>query len=203
MQPEQIGQAYDQITHLWTSSQFNAENGIAQHLRALAFTDLRGAALDVGCGCNGRFEALLLEKGFSPEGVDISTRMIELARERYPELTFYHADICHWQPPRQYDFITAWDSLWHLPLHQQAPVMEKLFAALNPGGVCIFSAGGLDKPDEHHDAFMGPEVYYSTLGIPGFLKVIDEAGCICKHLEFDQHPELHLYFIVQRPAEVK
>lgn len=199
MQPKQIGLAYDQITQLWTRPEFNHTNGIAQHERAVAFTDKRGAALDVGCGCNGRIEELLLEKGFTPEGVDISARMIELARERYPSLAFHQADICNWRPPRQYDFITAWDSLWHLPLDQHEPVLRKLFTHLNPGGVCIFSAGGLDHADQHLDASMGPEVYYSTLGIPGFLRVIGEAGCICKHLEFDQYPELHLYFIVQKP----
>lgn len=200
MKPEEIGAAYDQITHLWQDKQFDKNNGIEQHKRALAFTDTPGAALDVGCGCTGRFEALLLEHGFTPEGVDISSGMIELARQRYPKLRFYHADICHWQPPRQYRFITAWDSLWHLPLEQHSPVLSKLFHHLEPGGVCIFSAGGLEKADEHRDDFMGPEVYYSTLGIHGFLDLIDSKGCICKHLEFDQPGSPHLYFIVQKPA---
>jgi len=27
-----------------------------------------------------------------------------------------------------------------------------------------------------------------------------DAGCICRHLEYDQYPELHLYLIVQRPT---
>jgi len=84
MDPKQIGQAYDRITHLWTRDEFDRTNGVAQHERAFAFTDKRGAALDVGCGCNGRFEALLLQHGFTPEGLDISARMIELARS--PEL---------------------------------------------------------------------------------------------------------------------
>ncbi|GGB96394.1 hypothetical protein GCM10011352_23140 [Marinobacterium zhoushanense] len=199
MQPKQIGLAYDQITQLWTRPEFNQANGIHQHERAIAFTNMRGAALDVGCGCNGRIEQLLLEKGFTPEGVDISARMIEQMRARFPSLTFHHADICTWPLPRQYDFISAWDSLWHLPLDQHEPVLRKLFAQLNPGGVCIFSAGGLDSADQHLDASMGPELYYSTLGIPALLRVIDEAGCLCKHLEFDQYPELHTYFIVQKP----
>jgi len=32
------------------------------------------------------------------------------------------------------------------------------------------------------------------------LKLITEAGCICRHLEFDQHPHKHLYVIAQRVA---
>lgn len=199
MKPIDIGKAYDQITDLWLREDFNQENGIAQHKRALAFTDSRGKALDVGCGCNGRLIDLILTEGFEVEGVDISSEMIKHARKRHPQVRFQHADIVTLELNQSYDFITAWDSIWHLPLQDHARVLLKLFTALKPGGICIFSAGGLDQPEEKTDDFMGPEVGYSTLGVPGFLQVISEANCICRHLEYDQYPEVHIYFIVQKP----
>lgn len=39
--------------------------------------------------------------------------------------------------------------------------------------------------------------------IPGLLDVIREAGCMCRHLEFDQTPQKHLYVVVQRPVAVR
>ena len=201
MTPNETGQAYNGLTHLWQSEKFNRTNGIAQHERAIAFTRQQRTALDVGCGCSGRFIDLLQRKGFVIEGVDISDEMIRLARQRHPQIRFHHQDICDWVLPQSYDFITAWDSIWHVPLEQQEALLTKLFNGLNPGGVCIFSCAGTDTPDENTDSFMGPEVYYATLGIPGFLKVIDASGCICRHLEFDQHPELHAFFIVQKPEK--
>ena len=198
MTPHQIGKAYDQIADLWDREKFLNDNGIAQHKRAIAFTNKRGAALDVGCGWNGRIIDLLLEEGFSPEGLDVSDEMIDRARKRHPHVTFYHDDICFWQPLRGYDFITAWDSIWHVPLKNHESVLEKILSALNQGGVCIFSAGGLDEASDHTDDSMGPEVYYSTLGIPKLLDVISNSGCVCRHLEYDQHPELHLCLIVQK-----
>ena len=110
----------------------------------------------------------------------------------------HHADVCEWQPERTYCFITAWDSIWHVPLQQQRPLMLKLMSALEFRGVFIFSAGGLDEAQEHVDSSMGPSVYYSTLGIPGLLDAIKDAGCVCRHLELDQYPQKHLYLIVQR-----
>lgn len=86
----------------------------------------------------------------------------------------------------------------NLPLTAQEPVMKKILQGLNPGGVCIFTTGGLDAPAEKTDAAMGPPMYYSVLGIPETLRVIAEAGCILRHLEYDQHPELHLYLIAQK-----
>ncbi|MBU2884403.1 class I SAM-dependent methyltransferase [Gilvimarinus agarilyticus] len=198
MNPVDIGKAYDQITHLWQSEKFNLLNGIEPHKKAVSFVKTTGTALDIGCGCTGRFIDLLLAEGFTPEGVDISAKKISLAQKKHPELTFYHKDICTWAIPRKYDFITAWDSLWHIPLNEQRRVLTKIVESLNKGGVFIFSFGGTDEPDDHTDSFMGPEVYYSTLGTSGFLSVLMELGCICKHLEFDQHPEFHAYIIVQK-----
>ena len=198
MDPAKIGKAYDQITHLWQRDGFNRQNGIEQHQRALVFVKNKYHALDVGCGCTGRFIDLLLEQNFNVEGVDISDQMIKLAKQRHPNITFYHQDICQWQPPKKYDFITAWDSIWHIPLEQQQQVISKLVNSLTPNGILIFSFGGTDEPGEHSNNAMGPEVYYSSLGVNGFLALLIELGCLVKHLEYDQYPELHSYLIVEK-----
>jgi predicted TPR repeat methyltransferase len=194
------GSAYDGIAERWLDQHFNQANGLRQHERALSFLQggAGGWALNVGCGCNTRFNAALRAHGLHIEGIDISARMVALAREADPGVLIHHADVCTWQAPRSYRFITAWDSLWHVRLDRQRPAMLKLMQALDIGGVFILSAGGLDAADEHVDATMGPEIRYSTLGIPGLLDVIQEAGCILRHLEFDQQPQQHLYIVAQR-----
>ncbi|MGG7605597.1 class I SAM-dependent DNA methyltransferase [Massilia sp. BKSP1R2A-1] len=195
-----IGAAYDILAERWRDAVFNPDNGLALYLRALSFLDPgAGWALNVGCGCSTRFNPLMREHGLQIEGVDVSRRMIELAAQADPGVLLHHADIRDWPVARPYRFIAAWDSIWHVPLAGQRELMLKLMAALAPGGVFIFSAGGLDEASEHVDDAMGPEVAYATLGIPGLLDVIREAGCIVRHLEFDQAPEKHLAIVVQRP----
>jgi SAM-dependent methyltransferase len=198
MKPDDIGKAYDTITHLWQREEFNRNNGIEAHQRAIRFVENKGKALDVGCGCTGRFIDLLQNEGFSVEGVDISANMISLARQRHPEVQFHHQDICEWKIESRYDLITAWDSIWHIPLEQQKPVLTKLVNSLNTGGILIFSFGGTNEPGEHRDDFMGPEVYYSSLGTSGFLTLLMSLGCLCLHLECDQYPELHAYLILKK-----
>lgn len=198
MEPSDIGEAYNQIFHLWESEKFDRLNGIQQHERAILFVKNSGKALDVGCGCTGRFIDLLLSNGFDPEGVDVSEEMIKLAKKRHPEIIFHHQDICSWNIPEKYDFISAWDSIWHIPLDQQKNVLTKLVSSLNANGVLIFSFGGTDEQGDHKDAFMGPVVYYSTLGVNGFLKLFIGLDCICRHFEYDHYPELHTYLIVQK-----
>lgn len=192
--------AYDLLAGRWLDGVFDGANGLRQHERALAFLARADAgwALNAGCGCSTRFNPLLRSHGLRIEGVDVSARMLALARAADPEVRLHQADIRDWPLPRSYRFITAWDSIWHVRLQEQRALMLKLMRALEPGGVFIFSAGGMDHADEHVDATMGPALHYSTLGIPGLLAVIREADCDCRHLEFDQYPGKHLFIIVQR-----
>jgi SAM-dependent methyltransferase len=198
MKPGDVARSYDRLADHWSSDAFPRSNGIAQHERAIAFVKEKRCALDIGCGSSGRIIDLLLSHGFAVEGLDISQRMLELAKQRHPDVPFHHADICQWDFPQAYDLISAWDSIWHVPLTEQAPVLKKILQNLTPGGVCIFTTGGLDAPAEKVDTAMGPQMYYSVLGIPNTLQLIAETGCVCRHLEYDQYPELHLYIIAQR-----
>ncbi|MBI5766358.1 MAG: class I SAM-dependent methyltransferase [Verrucomicrobia bacterium] len=201
MEPRDTAAAYDRIGQHWAGAGFPASNGIAQHERALAFCPSPPrTALDAGCGSSGRIVELLLRRGCAVEGLDLSARMLALAREKHPSVTFHHADLCTWVPPHAYDFISAWDSVWHVPLDRQRAVLTKLCGALNPGGVFIFTSGGVDGPDERTGPCHGVPLYHAAPGIPALLRTIDEAGAVCRHLEFDQWPESHLYLIVQRPA---
>ncbi|CAN7507436.1 class I SAM-dependent DNA methyltransferase [Massilia sp. LjRoot122] len=200
MEAPPVAAAYDALAERWRDGVFDGANGMRQHRLALAFLE-PGAdawALNVGCGGNTRFNALMRAHGLRIEGVDVSGRMVDMARAADPEVVLHQADITVWPLPRTYRFIAAWDSIWHLRLEQQRPLMLKLMRGLEPGGVLLFSAGGLDRPDEHVDATMGPALHYSTLGIPGLLEVVKEADCVCRHLEFDQYPEKHLFVVVQR-----
>ena len=199
MEPRQTALHYDRLAAHWAGEAFNRQNGIEQHAKALRFAPPSGRALDVGCGSSGRIIALLISHGFAVEGLDISTGMLELEKQKHPEVMFHHADICSWEAPQPYDFISAWDSIWHVPLGKHRDVLATLCAALAPEGILIFTSGGIDAPEEGSNPFLGQELYHAALGIPTLLKLVEEFGCVCRHLEYDQFPpEKHLYLIVQK-----
>jgi SAM-dependent methyltransferase len=198
MRPEDTAHRYDQLAQWWQTQHQDSRYGIAQLERAIKFTSDRQTAIDIGCGSSGRFIKVLSQYGFQPEGLDISGEMIALAKQLHPDITFYTEDIYSWNPPKSYSLIVAWDSTFHLPLEMQEPVTRKLCNALELGGVFMFTCGGEYKQGEISGSFQGQNFEYSTLGIHAFLKILDQQGCTCLHLEYDQYPEKHVYIIAQK-----
>ncbi len=198
MHPSETAGRYDQIARWWQQN-VPQQYGMAALQRALGFAPKSGTSLDVGCGSEGRFMKALRLHGFEPEGLDVSPAMIELARARDPGAVFHTADISTWEPGREYDFITAWDSTFHLPLELQEPVLRKLCGALAASGVILFTCGGGDA-GEISGSFQGQEFEYSTLGVEAFVQILHQCGCLCRHVEYDQFPEGHVIIIGEKKA---
>ncbi|MBN8562164.1 MAG: methyltransferase domain-containing protein [Leptolyngbya sp. UWPOB_LEPTO1] len=198
MHPEDTATRYDRIASWWQIQHQSSSYGIAQLERAIRFISNKQLAIDIGCGSSGRFIQVLKEHRFQVEGLDISEEMIDLAKQLHPDITFYRADICCWNPPKLYSLIVAWDSTFHLPLEMQKPVTQKLCDALEPDGVLMFTCGGGYRQSEVSGTFQGQNFEYSTLGVNAFLKILAERQCTCLHLEYDQYPENHVYIIAQK-----
>lgn len=198
MTPEQTATTYNQIAQHWDCPEFNSSYGINQHERALQFVNGSGSALDIGCGSSGRIINLLQSHGFTVEGLDISQEMLKRAQKHHPHVQFHTANICSWEFTKNYDFISAWDSIWHIPLQQQLGVLRKICSGLNHGGVLIFTTGGVENPEEITNPCFGQPLYHAAPGIPAILRTLEESGCSCRHLEYDQYPEKHVYVIAQR-----
>jgi len=197
MEPLKQAENYNKIADHWASENFNRNNGVEQHKRALQFVKNTGRAIDIGCGGSGRIIDILHNAGFVVEAIDLSIEMLNLAQKKHPDVKFYHADICLWNFPKKYDFISAWDSVWHAPLKEQANILKKLCNALTPKGVLIYTSGAVDEPGDGINDFLGQELYHASIGIPAILNVINECNCICRHLENDDWPNRHLYLIIQ------
>lgn len=198
MKPSILGSKYDKIAQWWDEQHKQSEYGLAQMQRALQFVDSGGQALDIGCGSGGRFVRLLDSHGFSVTGIDVSVEMISIAKVNHLDHIFTQADICEFEVSHNYEFILAWDSIFHLPLSQQQPVLEKICNMLAPNGVLIYTFG--DAKGEHESSWREDIFYYSSIGIEANLQILLQNGVKPLHLELDQYPERHVCIIAQRQA---
>ena len=129
-------------------------------------------------------------------GVDVSTEMIELARKNHPDETFIAEDICSWHSDESFDFIFAWDSIFHLPLDMHQPVITKLCSMLKAKGVLAYTFG--NAVGENTSEWLDDEFYYSSIGINDNLKLLIDNGLTPLHLVLDQFPEKHVFVVAQK-----
>lgn len=110
-----------------------------------------GRVCDIGCG-PGHVARYLYEQGCDVFGVDISPRMIELARTLNPHIEFRRADLWSLDSvENDLAGIVAFYSLVHLEPRQLLPALTGLRRALRPGGrlaVAVHEGNEKQQPGE-------------------------------------------------------
>ena len=96
-------------------------------------------AMDLACG-TGILTNILRQAGMDAEGMDLSEGMITLARENFPELPFFVADMTTFCPEKQYDLVTCTgDAVNHIgELSDVEKIFRNIRQYLKPGGYFVF-----------------------------------------------------------------
>ena len=101
-----------------------------------------GALLDMGCA----YGSFLREAAdsYSCTGCDVSHHAVEVAAERLPAVRVFQSDVLGLSPGGEYDVITSFDVLEHVPDLDDA--LDRLHAMLKPGGVLTIAVPVYDTP---------------------------------------------------------
>lgn len=102
-------------------------------------TGIDGAILDVGSG-TGRWTGHLASLGHQIEGLEPATRLVELARQTHPSVTFHHGTIADLSDsPKRWAGILAWYSLIHMGPDELPDALVALQMAVEDGGGLLMS----------------------------------------------------------------
>lgn len=154
----------------------------------IPFIKSQGHVLDVGCGTGYPIASYLIKQGFTLTGIDVAEEMLAFAKQlNLPNATFLHEDIQTWMSPGTYDAIIAFDSLFHLPMASQVPVLTKLCQWLNPGGILLFTHG--KKMGEITGDMFGTTFSYASLDQVDYQHLLTSQGLSLLRVEAPyQHP---------------
>lgn len=117
------------------------------HLEKYAQT---GSILDLGCGPGNTANELQATAYRSYVGVDVSETAIAKAMKRTAESgrsdknSFAQSDFLGYKPTQKFDVILFRESMYHIPLNQIKPVLDKYSRYLKESGVFIVRMGVLD-----------------------------------------------------------
>ncbi|MEV7972876.1 class I SAM-dependent methyltransferase [Cellulomonas sp. NPDC089187] len=122
----------------------------------------RGPVWDVGCG-PGQVTAFLADLGVDVRGIDLSPRMVELARRRFPGLRFDVGSATQ-LPVEDGSLagILGWWSLFHLPRTVLPDVFGAYARALAPGGLALVGFHVGDGELHRTEAYRGVPVRWTT-----------------------------------------
>jgi len=137
--------------------------------------------LDLGCGSGKPVAEYLAGKGFSVTGVDSSSTMISLCRDRLPGQRWIVADMRSLSLDEKFDGILAWDSFFHLDAEDQRRMFEVFDRHAGERALLMFNAGpahgeaiGTYRGDPLYHASLAPQEYQSLLARHGFA-ILDHA----------------------------
>lgn len=90
-------------------------------------------ALDVGCAV-GNISEILRELGYEVDGIDISPKMIEVAKHTYPKVTFIQGDVMTNNFSCKYDLIVAFAFIHLFPVSELRSILARMKQLLSPKG---------------------------------------------------------------------
>lgn len=143
-----------------------------------------GSVLDLGCGSGEPIAHYLIEQGRRVTGVDASPELINLCRARFPDQDWIVADMRSLNLGRRFDGLVAWHSSFHLTPEAQTALFGVLAAHLEPGGVLMFTSGGLHG--ERIGAWRGEPLYHGSLSPAEYRAALAGAGfVVLDHVQDD------------------
>ncbi len=140
--------ATDDVSKAYSSPTFDAEALLGTAISAEDpdrvliepwATGVDGVILDVGSG-TGRWTGHLASLGHQIEGLEPATRLVELARQTHPSVTFHHGTITDLSDsPKRWAGLLAWYSLIHLGPDELPDALVALRMAVEDGGGLLMS----------------------------------------------------------------
>ena len=135
--PDLLGNVCHAGAPIWFNDYYaRYQRAIYEELLGRTGLGSRAHALDVGCGA-GRWCRLLAEKGFLVEGIDLQEALLEVARQRYPDVRFHHVPVQEFTPERPFELVSTVTVLQHLPPDEQRRAIGNIARLLVPGGYAL------------------------------------------------------------------
>ncbi len=142
--------------------------------RFLALAQPGTRILDLGCGSGAPIIPDLLEAGHTVTGIDASTSLIALCRQRFPDQAWIAVDMRKISLGCRFGGILAWHSLFHLPPDDQRQMFPVLVRHMLPGAPLMFTSGS--EQGVSVGAWRGEPLYPASLDTAEYQTLLETNG---------------------------
>lgn len=137
--------------------------------------------LDLGSGTGKPYAKLLIERGFNVLGIDISPRMVELARKYVPQADFVELSMTDIEYKNMFDGVFSSYTMLLLDPPLFEDVAKRIVRSLKKGGLFYLSLNetgeeGADVDKEVFVEIMGENMYSRAYSKEEVLKMFSNMG---------------------------
>ncbi|WP_037311580.1 class I SAM-dependent methyltransferase [Ruegeria halocynthiae] len=130
--------------------------------------------LDLGCGTGDPIARWFMAEGFAVTGVDFAEAMLAIARDRWPNGDWRHADMRVFELDQQFDGIIAWNSFFHLTADEQKDCIARMSRHLRSAGMLMLTVG--PRAGEVSGTVGSELVYHASLSPADYATCLEENG---------------------------
>jgi SAM-dependent methyltransferase len=164
--------------------------------RFLALLPLNPSILDIGCGSAEPIARYLIEKGCDVTGIDSSSALIDMCKNRFPDQVWTVTDMRTLSLDRRFDGILAWDSFFHLCPEDQRRMIPIFRRHAGPKAALMFTSG-----HSHGEAignYKGEPLYHGSLDGAEYRLLLDQNGFdVVSHVAEDAKCCHHTVWLTQ------
>lgn len=147
MNKQDVISFFDRMAPQWDADMIRNDNIIGKILDVAQVT--AGAdVLDVACGTGVLFPDYLARDVGTLTAVDISPEMVKIAREKFPQVQVYCADVEEVDLGKKFDCIVVYNAFPHFPDPER--LIAVLSDMLKPGGTLTVAHGMSRAEIDHH-----------------------------------------------------
>ncbi len=167
-----VEKGYNKIAEVYyTHRDLNKFNSELENFSSLLSKNAH--ILDVGCGAGIPTAKFLVEKGFKVTGIDLSDKMVILARKNVPNADFIKMDINDMKfKENTFDGIVSVYTLFHIPKKSHYSIFRRFFEILKPGGILLINTGISES--EGTSNFFGVPMFWSNFNPKTTLELVRE-----------------------------
>ncbi len=135
---------WDSVAHKYDGfyeSQWSRLENLDIQTRLKKFANAGKDVLDIGCGTGLGYEILasVMPIDFNYLGLDISDRMIHVAKQKFPHITFSKSSMNNLiYPSQSFDMVMSLFSAFSYEEDSTSTISE-IYRVLRPGGICFIS----------------------------------------------------------------
>jgi predicted TPR repeat methyltransferase len=168
----------------------------------------RGRVLDIGSGTGVPAASDLVGAGFDVLGLDVSSRMVEIARERVPGAQFQRIDVRDFDAEQgSLQAVCAFFPFLQLPRADTEAVLGRAAGWLSPGGLLAMVTVPADVEDAPI-SFLGHPARVTSFAADDLERLLQGVGLEVLHRRSEQfspdhsaaEPEEHLLLLARRPG---